>query len=208
MQPPTKRACPSHTVDRRRGPGRHEHERASGNAQARPKHAVPAIRAQLRRVPIAVEQHKFAGIARLGTKPFDVCAAGVRRRFNRCPGRARCHTAAERSAAARHVVPGRTEAHGEIIGTAVVFDPHRTWRTGGVGHRPLQCRVADVDQQRHRCDSARRSETSPTLIVRVPFSEASTSRPIVSTSTTRPLAVTWPSSTISTSSPRACSNAL
>ncbi len=156
-------------IDRRRGSGGHEHERALRYALARPEHAVPAIGSQLRRAAIAVEQYELSGIARLGPQPLDARAALGCRCLDRAPGRDRCHAAAERRHATRQIAPGRTEARGEIVRVVVVFDRHRARRPGrrlstSTSMRCCRCRsaasclricpsqrdIADVDRTQFR----------------------------------------------------------
>jgi len=64
-----------HAVDRGGRSGRDEHKRFPGAAQTGAQHAVPAIGPELCGIAIAVDQHDFAVVPRLGTEPSHRDAA-------------------------------------------------------------------------------------------------------------------------------------
>ena len=200
----------THAVDRRCGTCGDQDERLCWATLTGAEHAVPAVGAELRRHAVTVAQHHAARVPCFGAEPRYRQAACRRGGLDAAAHIRRGHRAAQHGPLNRPGLPRRGKALLQVVGAAMQLRVCRAEHSCIVLQRPLERRVAQVDQQRHAVppSAVRRSETSPTLTARWPADVESTSRPIASTSSIRPLSTTRPSSKMSTASPRATSSSL
>ena len=151
---------------------------------------MPAISAELRRVAITVGERNRSVEAALRAQPANrLQLKRARRLFDGSNDLGPGDVARDHGCTSRHVAsPLVCKLRSNSSDASMRLPLRSANRSIRRQLRPLDRRIADVDQQRHR-----RTDTSPTLTLWRRPSASITRRPWRSTSITRPLIAAWAS---------------